>query len=118
MAIRRRTETATPSHAIGPKTVPTASLQPNPHNPRYLFDEDPLTTLKDSIRKVGILVPLTVFKAAGSNKYTILDGQRRWISEKSRTGSHIAFFQQHTPVATSAFDRRWSWIRYDLHLTN
>lgn len=63
----------------GPRTVPTDSLQANPHNPRYLFDEDPLTTLKNSIEKVGILVPLTVFRAKGSSKYTILDGQRRWI---------------------------------------
>jgi len=79
MPIRKRKPDSQAPAAIGPKTVPTDSLQPNPHNPRYLFDEDPLTTLRESINKVGILVPLTVFKAAGSNKYTILDGQRRWI---------------------------------------
>lgn len=62
-----------------PRTVPTSSLIANPHNPRYLFDPLPLKTLEDSIRRVGILVPLTVFQAAGSTKYTILDGQRRWI---------------------------------------
>lgn len=62
-----------------PRTVPTSSLIPNPHNPRYLFDPLPLKTLEDSIRRVGILVPLTVFQATGSTKYTILDGQRRWI---------------------------------------
>ena len=62
-----------------PQTVPTKSLRPNPHNPRVLFDEEPLQTLEDSIRKVGILVPLTVYQATGSAKYTILDGQRRWI---------------------------------------
>lgn len=62
-----------------PQTVPTKSLRPNPHNPRMLFDEEPLQTLQASIKKVGILVPLTVYKAAGSTKFTILDGQRRWI---------------------------------------
>jgi ParB family transcriptional regulator, chromosome partitioning protein len=62
-----------------PASVPTDSLRPNPHNPRMLFDELPLKTLEDSIRKVGILVPLTVYRARGSDKYTILDGQRRWI---------------------------------------
>jgi len=62
-----------------PSTVPTSSLIPNPHNPRYLFDPLPLKTLEESIRRVGILVPLTVFQASGSSKYTILDGQRRWI---------------------------------------
>ena len=59
--------------------VPTESLKPNPHNPRMLFDALPLQTLEDSIKKVGILVPLTEYKAKGSKQYTILDGQRRWI---------------------------------------
>ncbi|WP_226783289.1 ParB/RepB/Spo0J family partition protein [Oceaniglobus trochenteri] len=64
---------------LGPKSVPTDSLRPNPHNPRRLFDKLPLQTLEDSIRRVGVLVPLTVFRAKGSDKFTILDGQRRWI---------------------------------------
>src|ERR1700738_4185047 len=67
------------SAPLGPASVPTSSLRPNPHNPRILFDELPLKTLEDSIRKVGVLVPLTVYQAKGSDKFTILDGQRRWI---------------------------------------
>ena len=65
--------------SIGVKKVTTTVLQPNPHNPRMLFDREPMNVLRESIRKVGILVPLTVFRAAGESKYTILDGQRRWI---------------------------------------
>lgn len=68
-----------PARPPKPATVPTSSLRPNPHNPRMLFDEEPLAALQASIRKVGILVPLTVYKASGSDKFTILDGQRRWI---------------------------------------
>lgn len=70
---------AAPVKPPRPQTVPTNSLRANPHNPRVLFDEAPLQTLEASIRKVGVLVPLTVYKAAGSKNYTILDGQRRWI---------------------------------------
>jgi ParB/RepB/Spo0J family partition protein len=44
-----------------------------------LFDELPLKTLQESIRNVGILVPLTVYRERGADRYTILDGQRRWI---------------------------------------
>ena len=44
-----------------------------------LFDEVPLKTLEESIKSVGILVPLTVYQEKGSDHYTILDGQRRWI---------------------------------------
>lgn len=68
---------------LGPKSVSTDSLRANPHNPRRLFDKLPLATLEDSIRRVGVLVPLTVFRASGSEKFTILDGQRRWICAKN-----------------------------------
>ena len=37
---------------IGVRTVPTASLKANPHNPRYLFDREPLNTLRASIAKL------------------------------------------------------------------
>lgn len=65
--------------AIGVKSIPTAELIPNPHNPRLLFDREPLQTLKASIKKVGILVPLTVYRGSKERKWIILDGQRRWI---------------------------------------
>jgi ParB family chromosome partitioning protein len=64
---------------IGVREVKTGDLLPNPHNPRVLFDREQLDTLKESIQKVGILVPLTVYRAKGSSKYSILDGQRRWM---------------------------------------
>jgi ParB/RepB/Spo0J family partition protein len=65
---------------IGVKQVKVTDLEANPHNPRMLFDESPLKTLRDSIGKVGILVPLTVYeKIRHPGKYVILDGQRRWI---------------------------------------
>src|SRR5437016_12245351 len=67
---------------IGVDTVPTDRLQPNPHNPRMLFDKQPMATLRESIKKVGILVPLTVYKGKSQEKYTILDGQRRWMCAK------------------------------------
>lgn len=64
---------------VGVKQLATDSLLPNPHNPRVLFDEAPLKTLQDSIEKVGILVPLTVYFDKRKDKFVILDGQRRWI---------------------------------------
>ena len=79
---------ATPSSESGAPDsridrVPTNSLRANPHNPRMLFDREPLKALEDSIQRIGILVPLTVYMAEGSDKYTILDGQRRWICAKN-----------------------------------
>jgi ParB/RepB/Spo0J family partition protein len=63
---------------VGVKTIRTDELHPNPHNPRVLFDREPLETLKSSISKVGILVPLTVYFEKRRKRYVILDGQRRW----------------------------------------
>ena len=47
-----------------------------------LFDRVPLETLQQSIDKVGVLVPLTVYWSASENSYVILDGQRRWMCAK------------------------------------
>jgi ParB/RepB/Spo0J family partition protein len=65
--------------AVHPKLVRTDSLEANPYNPRRLFDKEPLEVLRASIKKVGILVPLTVYWSAKKKKHVILDGQRRWM---------------------------------------
>lgn len=103
-------ETAAAQPRPKPQTVETNKLRANPHNPRMLFDEDPMETLKESIAKVGILVPLTVYRAEGSQNFTILDGQRRWtcatalgmpevpineVPEPSLTENIVTMFQIH-----------------------
>lgn len=55
-----------------------SDICPNSENPRLIFYSEDLEILKNSIRKNGILVPITVFKKAGARKWTILDGERRW----------------------------------------
>jgi ParB family transcriptional regulator, chromosome partitioning protein len=64
---------------IGVKQIPTAKLFANPHNPRWLFDRKPMEVLRQSIERVGILVPLTVYREKATQRYVILDGQRRWM---------------------------------------
>lgn len=78
MARMSKTDTLSPS-PIGVKEILVKALKPNPHNPRLLFDREPLDILRASIENVGILVPLTVYKASGEKQFTILDGQRRWM---------------------------------------
>lgn len=65
--------------AIRVKSLPTEKLKPNPHNPRMLFDREDLHILRESIARVGILVPLTVYQEQRTRDYVILDGQRRWM---------------------------------------
>jgi ParB family transcriptional regulator, chromosome partitioning protein len=78
-AMTRRSSAGTFTRAIGVRNVATDELHPNPHNPRYLFDPKPMKILEESIKKVGILVPLTVYRREKDHKYVILDGQRRWM---------------------------------------
>jgi ParB family chromosome partitioning protein len=65
--------------AIGVKSLSTERLRANPHNPRKLFDREDLHVLRESIKRVGILVPLTVYREKSTGDYVILDGQRRWM---------------------------------------
>jgi len=63
------------------REIRVSEIAPNPYNPRLIFEPNELNELKNSISKVGILVPLTVYenkKEFPKEKYIILDGERRW----------------------------------------
>src|SRR5579859_2588384 len=75
--------------AIGVRSLSTDKLRANPHNPRMLFDRDDMHVLRDSIRRVGILVPLTVYREKSTGHYVILDGQRRWMCAQEVGLKHI-----------------------------
>lgn len=55
--------------------LPAGSLRPNPNQPRRLFDESELRALSDSIRRYGILQPLTVRRSGDG--YELIAGERR-----------------------------------------
>lgn len=66
------------------REIPVEKIEQNPHNPRRLFDEEPMRILKESIAKLGILVPVAVYEKATDvredkdEKFVLLDGERRW----------------------------------------
>lgn len=63
--------------------IPTLRIKPNPHNPRTLFDDEPMRFLEESIKKLGILVPLDVYPEKEDHDdpekdtFVLLDGERR-----------------------------------------
>jgi ParB family chromosome partitioning protein len=67
-----------PSGAL--KYLKTEQVAPSRNNPRLLFDPEPLRVLKENIRQHGVLVPITVYKLKGQDRYQILDGERRYRS--------------------------------------
>jgi len=48
----------------------------NPANPRLFFRENELRQLLESIREVGIRVPISVY--ADRKRFVLIDGERRW----------------------------------------
>lgn len=52
------------------------SIEANPFQPRTTFDEQSLDELASSIKKLGIVQPLTV-RDAGNGKYQLIAGERR-----------------------------------------
>ena len=61
--------------------VPITSIQPNPKQPRTIFDEDALKELASSIKEIGILQPPVVRKI-GSDRYELIMGERRFRAAK------------------------------------
>ena len=53
-----------------------SDIRPNPYQPRRAFDEEGLRELASSIRRHGILQPLTV-RPAGGGKWELVAGERR-----------------------------------------
>ena len=55
--------------------LPAKNIRPNPAQPRTVFREDALQELSESIRKHGILQPLSVRRTTGG--YQLISGERR-----------------------------------------
>lgn len=57
-------------------------ISPNPEQPRSVFDEDSLAELASSIKKRGVLQPITVEPAKKKGHYHLVDGERRLRAAK------------------------------------
>jgi ParB family transcriptional regulator, chromosome partitioning protein len=57
--------------------LPLDSIEPNPRQPREIFDEHALAELVASIRAVGVLQPVVV-RETEPGRYQLIMGERRW----------------------------------------
>ena len=62
-------------------TLRVEDIRPNPYQPRQTFDDEGLRELALSIRRHGILQPLTV-RPAGGGKWELVAGERRLRAAK------------------------------------
>jgi len=64
------------------------SIEANPFQPRTSFDEQSLEELAGSIKKLGIVQPLTV-RDAGSGRYQLIAGERRLRAARLAGLTHV-----------------------------
>ena len=57
--------------------IELSKIQPNPDQPRSVFEEETLEELAVSIRSLGVIQPITL-KETGPDKYMIISGERRY----------------------------------------
>jgi ParB family transcriptional regulator, chromosome partitioning protein len=62
--------------------LPVAAIEPNPRQPRHVFDDEALEELKASIQEVGFLQPIVVREIDGG-RYELVMGERRWRAAKA-----------------------------------
>jgi ParB family transcriptional regulator, chromosome partitioning protein len=63
-----------------PQSLPVDAIDPNPLQPRRLFQNERLAELAQSIRSNGIVQPLVVRKMG--DRYQLVAGERRWRAAK------------------------------------
>ena len=72
---------ALPSNPATATEVALDKISPNPYQPREHFDEEAIAALADSIRRMGIIQPLTLRKT-GPDSYQIISGERRYRASR------------------------------------
>ncbi len=78
-AVQAQAESAEPSNAL--LELPIDQIQPNPLNPRTIFQKEKLDELAQSIKANGIIQPLVVRKA-NDGTFQLIAGERRWRASK------------------------------------
>jgi len=65
------------AEAGSPRQIPVDRIDPNPEQPRRVFDPDQIERLASSLRRHGVLQPVVVRRAPG-DRYELVVGERRW----------------------------------------
>ena len=71
-----RLERAAASAPSGPAQLPIDAIDPNPEQPRRVFEAADLERLAESIRRHGVLQPVVVRREG--DRYQLVVGERRW----------------------------------------
>lgn len=90
--------------------IPIAKIIPDTSQPRKLFIVKELTSLMESIKKEGVRIPLLVESNFESDKFLILDGERRFRASKAAELTSIPCIVETGPLT---FERR-TQLRFNI----
>src|SRR6267142_2795122 len=76
----RPTAEAAAQPAPAPNQIRISEIDPNPVQPRRVFDPERLQELADSIRANSVIQPIVVRPSGG--RYQLVAGERRWRAAK------------------------------------
>ncbi|MBD0862835.1 ParB/RepB/Spo0J family partition protein [Gordonia sp. zg691] len=83
------------------RELPPKQIQPNPSQPRTVFDDDAMSELVHSIREFGLMQPIVVRRlktpTADGVGYQIVMGERRWRASQEAGLEAIPAIVRETP---------------------
>jgi ParB family chromosome partitioning protein len=85
----------TSSRAAYYREIDVDAIEPNPQQPRTVFDEEALAELEHSIREFGLLQPVVV-RESGNGRYQLVMGERRWRASQRAGLSRIPAIVRRT----------------------
>jgi ParB family chromosome partitioning protein len=85
----------TPPRSAYYRELDVAAIEPNPQQPRTVFDEEALAELAHSIREFGLLQPVVV-RESGPGRYQLVMGERRWRAAQRAELSRIPAIVRRT----------------------
>jgi len=82
---------------VDAKTIDLDRIDPDPEQPRRTFDPDRLEELTSSIRQQGVLQPIVVRYDEASDRYIIVQGERRWRAARAAGLSSVPALVRDVP---------------------
>lgn len=77
--------------ASGISEIELSKIKANPNQPRTLFDQESLEELSESIKRLGVIQPITLKQSSGGD-YMIISGERRYRASMMAGKTTIAAY--------------------------
>lgn len=92
------------------------SIDKNPYQTRYVFDQEQLIELRDSIKEHGVVQPVVVRPAEEDGRYTLVLGERRLRASKmADKGTIPALVRRLSPQQAAEMTVLENVVREDLN---